>query len=236
MQPVNTLCAGEIGIIYGLGNVQIGHIFGDISAMPRKVLPGSLRKPLLRVSIIPEKDNDPFLILKACRTLSSEDHLLQVDYNSATKQVFLSVMGAIQLEILKEELLERFSLSVSFSPPCVIYKETLASPVFGFAAYTMPKPCWAILGFQMRPGKPGSGVTFNSVVSGQDIMPRYQHQVEQAIPLALSQGRSGWQVTDIEITLTEGNHHLIHTHPLDFIVATPMAIHDGLKRAGTVLL
>lgn len=33
-------------------------------------------------------------------------------------------------------------------------------------------------------------------------MPRYQHQVEQALPRALSQGRLGWQVTDVKITLT----------------------------------
>jgi ribosomal protection tetracycline resistance protein len=40
----------------------------------------------------------------------------------------------------------------------------------------------------------------------------------------------------VEITLIGGNHHLIHTHPLDFIVATPMAVQDGLKRGGSVLL
>jgi len=43
-------------------------------------------------------------------------------------------------------------------------------------------------------------------------------------------------VTDVKITLTEGEHHLIHTHPLDFIVATPMAIQDGLRRGGSTLL
>jgi ribosomal protection tetracycline resistance protein len=74
------------------------------------------------------------------------------------------------------------------------------------------------------------------VVPGREILPRYQHQVERAIPLALSQGRLGWQVTDIEITLVGGSHHQFHTHPLDFIVATPWGIHDGLRNAGSVLL
>lgn len=60
--------------------------------------------------------------------------------------------------------------------------------------------------------------------------------MEQALPQALSQGRLGWQVTDVQITLVGGNHHLIHTHPLDFIVATPMGIQDGLRRGGSVLL
>jgi ribosomal protection tetracycline resistance protein len=100
----------------------------------------------------------------------------------------------------------------------------------------MPKPCWGVLEFDLEPAPRGSGSTFFSVVPGRDIMPRYQHQVEPALPLALSQGRLGWQVTDLKITLTGGNHHLIHTHPLDFIVATPMGIQDGLRRGGSVLL
>ena len=43
-------------------------------------------------------------------------------------------------------------------------------------------------------------------------------------------------MTDLKITLVGGNHHLIHTHPLDFIVATPMAVQDGLRRGGSILL
>ena len=100
----------------------------------------------------------------------------------------------------------------------------------------MPKPCWAILKFEIEPAPRGSGVTFSSTVPVRDIMARYQHQVEQAIPLALSQGRLGWQVTDVKITLVDGGHHLVHTHPLDFIVATPMGIQDGLQRGGSTLL
>ena len=79
-------------------------------------------------------------------------------------------------------------------------------------------------------------MVFDSVVPARDIMPRYQHQVEQAIPLATRQGMLGWQVDDVKITLIDGNHHLIHTHPLDFIVATPVAFLDGMRRGGSVLL
>lgn len=46
----------------------------------------------------------------------------------------------------------------------------------------------------------------------------------------------GWEVTDLRITLVEGEHHVWHTHPLDFVVATPMGIMDGLARTGTTLL
>ena len=41
---------------------------------------------------------------------------------------------------------------------------------------------------------------------------------------------------DVHITLIDGEDHQFHTHPLDFIIAAPMALMDGLKRAETVLL
>ena len=231
-----SLAAGEIGVVYGLGDVAIGHVLGDGGLLPRRVEPGRLRTPLIAVQVIPDKPEEMQALRAACGTLAGEDPLLQVRYAKALNELQLHVMGAIQLEIIQEELENRFGMKVSFSKPAVIYKETIAKAASGFVAYTMPKPCWAIMRFEIEPAPRGSGVTFKSNVHVRDILLRYQHQVEQALPLALNQGRLGWQVTDVNITLVEGNHHQFHTHPLDFIVATPWGIQDGLQRGGSTLL
>ena len=230
------LAAGEIGVIYGAGPMKVGQVIGDEKLLPRKVRPGSLRAPLTTVrvqSADPARQKD---LAAACRTLSDEDPLLQTRFVRDTGETQLDAMGAIQLEVLQETLLSRFGLSARFTDPTVIYRETIARPAVGFCAYTMPKPCWAVLRFELAPGKRGSGIVFRSEVPVREIPARYQHQVEQALPLALAQGRLGWQVTDLEITLTGGSSHQFHTHPLDFIVATPWAIQDGLLRGGSVLL
>ncbi len=233
---LGALRAGGVGILYGLGDLEIGHVFGDATALPRTIQPGRFRTPLITVRVIPEQEDQLQAVREACAELSSEDPLLHAEYERATGELRMQVMGKVQLEILQELLLSRFGVRVRFGEPTVIYRETIRKRATGFVAYTMPKPCWAILEFDLKPAPRGSGVTFRSAVPAKDILPRYQHQVEQALPLALSQGRLGWPVTDVEITLIGGNHHLVHTHPLDFIVATPMAIQDGLQRGGSVLL
>ena len=230
------LTAGEIGVIYGVGQMKIGQVLGEPSSLPRKVRPGALRTPLMTVRVVPADPERMMDLAAACQILSEEDPLLQARYEQATGELQLAVMGRIQLEILQEALQTRFGLAASFSDPSVIYRETIAREASGFVAYTMPKPCWAIMRFVIKPGPRGSGVRFRSEVPVRDILPRYQHQVEQALPLALRQGRLGWQVTDVDITLAEGNHHQFHTHPLDFIVATPWGIQDGLAKGGSVLL
>ena len=235
-EDVGVLRAGEIGVVYGLGDIRIGHVLGDEALLPRHVEPGALRTPLITVKVIPEKAEEMQALRQACETLAGEDPLLQAHYARALNEMQLHVMGAIQLEILQELLEARFSLKVRFSEPTVIYRETIAESATGFIAYTMPKPCWAVMDFSIEPAPRGSGVTFDSVCPVKDIALHYQHQVEQALPLALAQGRLGWPVTDVKITLCGGSHHQFHTHPLDFIVATPMGIQDGLRRGGSVLL
>lgn len=235
-KPVPRLTAGQIGLVYGLGKVPIGHVLGDSSRLPRRVEPGRMRTPLITVKAIPEKPEHMQALRQACQILSGEDPLLHCQYVSSLNELHLRAMGTIQLEVLQEILQNRFDLKVQFSPPAIIYRETITRTAEGFVDYTMPKPCWAILRFRIEPGPRGSGVTYSSEVHVRDIMARYQHQVEQAIPLALNQGRLGWQVTDVKITLIGGCHHLEHTHPLDFIVATPMGIQDALRNGGSTLL
>ena len=216
--------------------MKIGQVIGDPALLPRKVQPGAFRAPLTTVRVEADNPQSQKELAAACAALSDEDPLLRTRFVRDTGELHMDAMGAIQLEILQDALKTRFGLAAHFSNPTVIYRETIAQEAEGFCAYTMPQPCWAILQFLIRPAPRGSGVRFRSTVPGRDILPRYQHQVEQALPLALSQGRLGWQVTDVDITLIGGSHHQFHTHPLDFIVATPWAIQDGLRRGGSVLL
>lgn len=233
-EDLGILRAGEIGALYGLGNVSVGQVIGDAALLPRRMAAGDISTPLLMVKAVPDDPSAQNALRVALEQLSQEDPLLGLE--TFGDALHLRVMGAVQLEVLAEWLSARFGLSATFGAPAVIYRETIARPAAGFYAYTMPKPCWAVIKFQLEPLPRGSGIVYESVVPAREIMPRYQHQIEQALPLALRQGMLGWQVDDMRITLVGGEHHLIHTHPLDFILATPVALMDGLRRGGTVLL
>lgn len=228
---VGTVSAGEIAALCGIG-AKAGDILGDESLVPR---PTNLTEPLLNVKVTTSSENFTKLT-EAVHELTEEDPLLRAFWVREKRELTLSVTGTIQLEIIESLLKTRFGLDVKFGTPSVIYRETPAQSGYGFDAYTMPKPCWAVLKFLIEPLPRGSGVEYSSIVENNKIFYRYQSQVEQAIPTALRQGPSGWEVTDLRITLVDGNHHTIHTHPLDFTVATPMAIMNGLASLGTLML
>jgi ribosomal protection tetracycline resistance protein len=100
----------------------------------------------------------------------------------------------------------------------------------------MPKPCWAVIRFGFEPLPNGSGVVYTGIIRDDKLHYKYQEHIKAALPDALKQGLYGWEVTDVKITLLDGEHHSLHTHPLDFFVCTPMAVMNGLMNCGTVLL
>ncbi|OMC66788.1 GTP-binding protein [Paenibacillus odorifer] len=232
-EDVGALEAGDIAVIYGLSGVRIGDVLGHPGAIPEEA---KLAVPLLTVRVFWEPDMDDHKVIGALQELADEDPLLDAQWLQDERELHIKVMGPIQLEILNSVLEERYALKVTFGQPSVIYKETPARAGEGFIAYTMPKPCWAILRFQIEPGPPGSGLVYDSIVRSSDLLPQYQSETARRVPEALQQGLHGWEVTDLKVTLTEGQHHVWHTHPLDFAVATPMGIMDGLARVGTKLL
>jgi len=140
------------------------------------------------------------------------------------------------LEILEYLLLERYGMAVQFSAPSVIYKETVAAQGIGHESYTMPKPCWAILTLQADPLPRGSGFQYKSATHKSVLQDRYQNHIEIATAEAVKQGRLGWEATDLLFTLIDGESHIFHTHPMDFFLATPIAVMRALVNAGPVLL
>lgn len=225
--------AGDIAVLFGLSSVRAGDVLGR-GALPRAE--STLAVPLLTVKAEPETPAEITALAAALSALADEDPALRFEWVREKREIQLRIVGKIQLEILGALLLERYGLKARFSAPSVIYKETPSKTGEGYADYLAPKPCWAVLRFRIEPLPRGAGLVYESQASPARLLYRYQNHVETAVPEALLQGLFGWEVTDLKVTLLDGEHHHVHTHPLDFFVCTPMAIMDGLKNCGTTLL
>jgi len=226
--------AGDIAAVTGLTKAKAGDVIGKADFERKNQLVDEVS--LLTVKVTAKNSADAPKLLNAFQQLSDEDPALNMQWLNNLRELHINIKGEIQLEILSEILKTRFGIEAEFDEPVVIYKETPAKTGEGYVRYWMPKPCWAIMRFKIEPAPRGSGVEYKSEVSFDKIKQRYQNQVAQTIPKALKQGIKGWEVTDLKITLIDGEDHEIHTHPPDFAIATPMGIMDGLQNCDTVLL
>ncbi len=230
---LETIRAGDIGVVSGLSKVKVGDVLGDDSCVPNAY---SLSAPLLTVQVKPQKPDDFTELAAALKQLADEDPLLNLEWLTEQRELHINITGWIQIEILESLLKDRYNLSVEFEQPSIIYKETPKQSSEGYERYWMPKPCWAIVRFKIEPGPRGSGIVYQSKVGVNDIAAKYQNEIEATVRKGLKQGIKGWQVTDMKVTLIEGSDHPVHSRPGDFIIATPMALMNGLVESDTELL
>ena len=236
LKDVNEIVSGDVGLVYGFTDVKTGYTFGEVDSFENRLSKGILRTPLLSVAVSAPENISSAKLKECFEIMEAEDPELSISWEPISQTLNIKVYGTVETEVLGPIFEERFGFAVEFGEPKVIYKETPTSESVGFDAYTMPKPCWAVLKFIIKPLPAGSGIRYICSVSPEKIGYRYRKQVEASIVPSLAQGLYGWEVTDIEVELVDGEDHPIHTHPLDFTVATPLALMDGLSRCGTVLL
>lgn len=226
--------SGDIAAVCGLPSAKTGNFIGSLAVSDS----AKLVNPFLRVKVTPA-DGDPIKLpslAQALGELSDEEPYIDAKWENGQKEITISTTGKIQLEVIDNLLKERYGLSAEFSPPTVIYKETPASAGYAAARYTMPKPCWAVVEFKFEPMPRGYGVSYHGRLPSNQCFYRYQSHIRTSFNSCLEQGLYGWEVTDFKCTLVGGEHHTIHTHPLDFFVCTPMAFMNGLSQLGSTIL
>ena len=226
--------SGDIAAVCGLPSARTGYFLGSMSVSETS----RLVNPFLRVKVTPS-DSDPLKIprlAEALKQLSDEEPYIDAKWENGQQEITINTTGKIQLEVIETLLRDRYSLDASFSPPTVIYRETPSKKGIARASYTMPKPCWAVVEFMFEPMQRGYGVSYHGRLPSNQCFYRYQTHIRTSFKDCLSQGLYGWEVTDFKCTLTGGEHHTVHTHPLDFFVCTPMAFMNGLSELGSTVL
>ena len=228
------VAGGDIAALCGLSSAKTGQFVGSLALGDCY----RLASPYLRVRVTPKSGDIGTIpkLAEALHELSDEEPYIDAKWENGQREITINTTGRIQLEVIDSLLRERYNMEADFSPPTVIYKETPARAGFAYADYTMPKPCWAVVQFKFEPMPRGYGVSYHGKLPSNQCFYKYQTHIRTSFNTCLEQGLYGWEVTDFKCTLVGGQHHTIHTHPLDFFVCTPMAFMNGMASLGSTIL
>ena len=223
--------AGCVCAVTGLSKTKVGDGLGSETG---SVLP-SLEPVMTYLVKLPD-DYDPVTALGQIRRIEEEEPLLHVHWNEALREIHVSVMGEVQVEVLENLLMERYELKATFEDGSIVYKETIAEPVLGVGHYE-PLRHYAEVQFLMEPGERGSGLQFASLVSEDDFDKNWQRLIMTHLEERTHVGvLMGGELTDLRITIVGGQAHVKHTEGGDFRQATYRAIRQGLRNAKCLLL
>jgi len=227
----NELTAGEICAVTGLDSTFAGQSLGiDIPAN----IP--LLEPVMTYKLLILDGTDPLLAIPKLRLLEEEDPKLHVVWNEFLNEIHLQVMGAVQIEILKTVIADRFGMVVEFGAGNIVYKETITSTVEGVGHFE-PLRHYAEVHLILEPGAPGSGITCKLDCEGSGLDRNWQRLILTHLRERTHRGvLTGSPLTDVVISLVGGRAHQKHTEGGDFRQATYRAVRQGLMQADSVLL
>ncbi|MFH1594430.1 MAG: elongation factor G [Candidatus Omnitrophota bacterium] len=231
--------AGDIVAVVGLKKTTTGDTIcleKDPVLMERIHFP----EPVISMAIEPATKADQDKLANALKKMEEEDPSFKVRYNQETSQTLINGMGELHLEVIIDRILREFKVKASVGKPNVAYKETAKKKVEvtgKFIQQSGGRGQYGHVEIILEPAKKGEGVIFENKIKGGQIPKEYISSVEKGIiDCAKSGVIAGFPVTDIKITLYDGSYHEVDSSDIAFKMAASIALRDGLKKAGCVLM
>lgn len=230
-ETVEEVPAGTVCAVTGLGETSAGQ---GVGCEQENVFAGL--EPVLSYKVSYPEDKDAVVVLRDIRQLEEEEPELHVEFAQETREIFVKVMGQVQLQVLTQIIKDRFGYLISFGMGRIIYKETLAEPVMGVGHFE-PLRHYAEVHLLMEPLELGSGMQFDTICSEDVLDKNWQRLILTHLEEKEYRGvLTGAPITDMKITVTAGRTHQKHTEGGDFRQATYRAVRQGLMMGECRLL
>lgn len=224
--PAGCVCAVP-GLVNTYGRQGIGACLdGELPSL----------EPVLSYKVMYPTDVDAVTMVSKLRLLEEEDPQLQVQWNETAGEIYIKVMGQVQLEVVAQMVRDRFGIAITYGQGRISYKETIAAPVMGVGHFE-PLRHYAEVHLLLEPMENGSGMCFDSICSEDVLDKNWQRLILTHLQEREFRGvLTGSPITDMKISIIAGRAHQKHTEGGDFRQATYRAVRQGLMMAESVLL
>ena len=231
--------AGEIVAIGKLKDAQTGDTLCDEHApicYPKTVLP----RPVLSFAIEPKSNADIEKISLGLHKLIEEDPTLEFSRQADTKEMVLSGMGQLHIDLALEKLRRKYGAEVVLHMPKIPYRETIRATAQAQGKYKKQTgghgqygDCW----LELAPLPRGEGFKFENKVVGGAIPRNFIPAVEKGVAEAMHHGSlAGFPVVDCRVAVYDGSYHTVDSSEMAFKIAASMGFKKALEGAHPVLL
>ncbi|GAA1360974.1 elongation factor G [Streptomyces beijiangensis] len=242
----DTVPAGRIGKLWGLGSIRIGDHIGDTP--PPSPERHHFAPPTLETVVVPARTTSRAALHSALTQLAEQDPLINLRHDELRQEISVSLYGEVQKEVIGATLADEYGIDVTFRESTTICVERLdgAGEAFEIIAKE-PNPFLATVGLRVEPAPLNSGVEFRLGIELGSMPYAFFRAVEDTVRESLHQGINGWQIPDCRVTMTHSGYwpRQSHSHGTfdksmsstagDFRNLTPLILMDALRRAGTTV-
>jgi elongation factor G len=237
--PMELAAAGDIIAVPKLKVTATGDTLCDLKEqiMYEPLVP---LKPIISFAIEAKSKGDEDKIYTGLQRLMEEDPTLTTSRDDETKEMVISGMGQIHLEVAVERLKRKYGAEVVLKEPKVPYRETIraATQVQGkYKKQSGGRGQFGDVWIEVKPLPRGSGYEFIDKIVGGAVPRNYIPAVDKGIQEAMKTGPlTKNQVVDVQITLYDGSYHSVDSSEMAFKVAGSMAFKKAMEACKPILL
>ena len=235
---VDELVTGDIGYVVKLVNTGVNDTLGNGNA-GNEFTKIEFPSPYYTMAIKPVSKNDEDKVSQGIVRLLEEDPTLRYANNAETKQMTISGMGDIHLDVVCSKLKSRYGTAVELTEPKIAYSETIKKSISVEGKHKKQSGGSGQYGHVKITFSPGEeeGLTFTQSVVGGNVPKNFYPAVEKGLQEAMQKGvLAGFPVVALKADLFDGSYHPVDSNEISFKLAAKLAFKEGLPKASPVIL
>jgi elongation factor G len=232
------LLCGDIGAVAKLTATHTGDTLcapARVVALPALPLPNTCYS----MAISPKIKGGEEKIASGLGRMSEEDLTFTMVQNAETKQMVVSGLGDIHIDVLCSRLKNRFGVEVELAPPRVPYREKIRKKVKVEGKHKKQSGGHGQFGHVWIEFEPGDteDLVFEEKIFGGSVPKNFHPAVEKGLRDRIGHGvLAGYPVVFLKATLVDGSYHDVDSSEMAFKTAAGLAYKNGLPLANPVLL
>jgi elongation factor G len=200
-------------------------------------------EPVISLAISAAKRQDSDKLAKALQRFRKEDPTFHVATDRETKEIIISGMGELHLEIYVERIRREYKVEVEVGRPKVSYREAPTIEVeynYKHKKQTGGSGQFAHIRGKMTPlsrEETTEPYLFEDNIVGGRIPAQYIPSVDKGFQIARQKGPlGGYEIVGVKMTLDDGSYHEVDSSDLAFQICAQDCFRETFLRAKPVLL
>ncbi len=238
-KPVESVSCGDIAAVAKLKETTTADtICSDKD--PVLFAPIDFPHPAISSSVKPKTRNDEEKISNALAKLTNEDPTFKISRDQVTKELIISGIGDLHLDVMVNRLKKKFEVDVELGIPKVAYKETITLGAKAQGKYKKQsggRGQYGDVWLELEPLADGADFEFTNKVFGGAVPRNYIPSVEKGVKQAMADGiLAGYPVVGVRASIYDGSYHSVDSSDMAFQIAGAMAFRKCAREAKPVLL
>jgi elongation factor G len=236
---MDSLSAGDIGVIIGMKLAQTGDTIGS-EGWPLVLEKMQFPEPVISVSMEPKNLSEQEKLKEILALLSKEDPTFIARENEETGQLIISGMGELHLDVLVTRIINEYKVQARVGNPQVTYRESISVSVERTETYSRViagKENAASLSLKVRPLERGKGNSCVWAAKKSGVPEEIREAVERGINSAFKSGIVlGYPCINIGVTVTDLEYSELNSTEFAFEACASIGFDEACRSASPILL